>query len=321
MDSEEIKRQVIFGTGRGKPPEHRRFGKGQSGNPKGRPRKAQQQPVESLDDQPTLSAFINIANRPVDVRQDGQSVSMSRGDAVIESVVVSAIKGNARSQALFLDMKRRADVAVAAERHRSNAFWSDYKRDAYAQIAAASAEGLPQQPLIPHPDDIIIDTRSGVRFIGPMDAAEQAKVDETVKLREVLIMQAALDERSTHRLDGEPLAAPSGAHVMAFALDATLPRRLRFSDIDWLMHTLKYDGMAKRELLKCLFTAWRKLKADVPRGFVFPAMGGIVRQIGMVTRLAEDIRDGVIDPLAMTVEEFAAVILERAEELGILEKP
>jgi Family of unknown function (DUF5681) len=310
MDSEEIKRMVITGTGRGKPPEHSRFAKGQSGNPKGRPRKAPQ-PALTLADQPTLSALLNIANRTVDVRQDGKSVSMSRGDAVIESVVVSAIKGNARSQALFLDMKRRADAAVAAERRSSNELWSNYKRDAYARIAAAKKQDLPPPALVPHPDDIIIDPSNDVRFIGPIDDEEQARLEQTLKLRDVLIMQSALDNRSTHRLDGEPLSQPGSAEIIAMLLDRTVPPRLRLPSINWAMRSMQYEGMSKRELLKSLFTAWRKLKSDVPRGFVFPNMDGVVRHVTMINTLLADIQNGAIDPDAMTVEEFAEGIEER----------
>lgn len=41
----------------------------------------------------------------------------------------------------------------------------------------------------PHPDDVVIDYERGVRFIGPVDEEQAARLEETCKMRDVLILQ------------------------------------------------------------------------------------------------------------------------------------
>ena len=83
---------------------------------------------------------------------------------------------------------------------------------------------------MPYPDDIIIDHANGPRFVGPIDAYEQTKLNETIRLRDTLIMQDELDNRSTVRLNGEPLTEPGSAALLSFILDMGVPPRLQLSE-------------------------------------------------------------------------------------------
>lgn len=46
----------------------------------------------------------------------------------------------------------------------------------------------------PHADDIVADADLGVRFIGPIDEAEQAKMEETRRMRDLLLIQDHNDQ-------------------------------------------------------------------------------------------------------------------------------
>ena len=317
MDEEDIKRSAsaIFGVGYGKPPENNRFQKGQSGNPKGRPKKASSD--LSLADQPMLSAVLLVANKTVPVRDGGQMTEMSMLEAVVAATAACAVKGNARSQATFIGLAQKAHDAKALEQRRSTEFWTEYKRTWSAQIAEAKKRGEAIPSVLPHPDDIIIDHAKGPRFLGPFDEEEEAKINETIRLRDTLIMQDEWDHRSTVRLSGEPLTEPGSAGLMSIVLDGGVPPRLQLSETQRALKMMKYESMPKRELLKRLFSAWRRLGSPRPRGYVSPNLTYTEKYLRLLFGLVSSVREGAIDPISMPQEELAEIIYERAKMYGI----
>jgi hypothetical protein len=310
MDEEQIKGRVIFGTasgsGYGKPPEHSRFKKGQSGNPNGRPKKAAS--GTSLADQPTLSAILDAASRIVPVREGGILIQMSMRDALVNATCMSAVKGNARSQALVLDLLRKGDAAKAEEIRRSNELWREYKRIISAEIAEAKKQGLPVPKPLPHPDDVVIDERTGPKFLGPLHEQAQAMLEQTLRCRDTLIMQDALDRRSAVRLDGTPLAEPGAAEFLAILFDKFVPPRLRLSSAEWACRSLRYEDMPKRKLLKLLFEAWQKLGSPRPRGYVSADLSATIEQVESIASLLQYIQTHNLDPDRMGKDEWQQVI-------------
>src|SRR5690606_30589903 len=112
--------------------------------------------------------------------------------------------------------------------------------------------------------DIVIDQLEGPRFLGPIDEEEQAQLEAALRHRDVLIIQHALDRRSTTRLDGTPLTEPGSAILLAMVMDRFVPKRLRFSEIDWINAVGRYKWMPKRQLLKLLYSSWRELGVARP---------------------------------------------------------
>ena len=76
-----------YEIGYGKPPEHTRFQPGQSGNPKGRPKGRK-----------NVSTIVNEVLHERITAQEGSKVrSMSRLEAIIRSLSVRAMKGDAKA--------------------------------------------------------------------------------------------------------------------------------------------------------------------------------------------------------------------------------
>ncbi|WP_137154519.1 DUF5681 domain-containing protein [Rhizobium sp. FKL33] len=289
MDEEAIKRQILFGEdSEPKRPANRgQFQKGQSGNPKGRPKKAIAD--HALFDQPMLSAALSLADSHVPVREGGETHSIPWREAIMRSIFTNAAKGNARSQTLAVHTIMRADAERARKRAEEIAFWRDYQQKTWAQIEAAKRKGLPPPTPLPHPDDIILDVQEGVRFKGPIDEVWQAKLEETIRYRDALIMQDALDQRSDSRLDGEPMRDPGAAGLCAHLLEKSIPPRLRLTDTEWLLRMMKYEGMPKRALMKELYGAWRGLGKDLPRGYVFPERTVMVENMEIIMSKVHEI--------------------------------
>jgi hypothetical protein len=91
-----------FEIGYGKPPKHRQFKPGQSGNPRGRPRK--EVAIQTL--RAMREAFIRAANREVTVTEAGKARRMPAIDAVFHRLMMKALAGDHRSIKLFIERTR-----------------------------------------------------------------------------------------------------------------------------------------------------------------------------------------------------------------------
>lgn len=214
------------------------------------------------------------------------------------------LKGNARYAGLYNDMLRSANQARAREIREENEFWAKYRSDAYAELNRARAAGQPEPKLLPHPDDIAIDRHKGVTVRGPVDEEDDRKVQHTIKLCDVLLMQDELDRRVDVRLDGSPLQEPGAAMVMFHFLQLTLPKRLQVSDNDLLFRIMKLGDVTKRDLLKRLYAGWRKVGMPRPRGYVSVDREVAVRVFTGLFEVLDRIRSGKLKPSDHTAEEF-----------------
>jgi hypothetical protein len=81
-----------YAVGYKRPPQHTRFQPGQSGNPSGRPKGAQN----------FKSLFQKIMKEQISLREGDTTKKISKAEAILRGLAISAMKGDARSlMALF----------------------------------------------------------------------------------------------------------------------------------------------------------------------------------------------------------------------------
>ena len=84
-------------SGRSGPPKHSRFKKGQSGNPKGRPRKAK-------PDTPSGSAFDIVFDRTLTIRTGGEAREVDIEEALLHKTLEEALDGSRPARRKIMTM-------------------------------------------------------------------------------------------------------------------------------------------------------------------------------------------------------------------------
>ncbi|QDY99441.2 hypothetical protein FQ775_03100 [Nitratireductor mangrovi] len=301
------KEQIIGGVGYRNPPKATRFQRGQSGNPGGRPRAPKAEGL-TLEDQPLLQAVHDQAAKPIRMREGDTVLEVPTREAVTRSVMVAALKGNARSQGLALDLIRSADIQRARDRSKRQAFAHEFKRVQTRRFERAVEAGEETRRILPHPDDIVIDDDYGYHFAGPVDEAELCKVEQIVRYRDALIMQDVLDERLAARQASQTeqpdRSEQSGALLFASVLDSTLPSRFRLDDTTIILRQLRYEAVNLRQLLKDTYRAWKAAGASAKRGARFADLQSAHKLLTNVFDFVQAVREGRIDVDAIARGEF-----------------
>ena len=102
--TEEPRSKPVYEIGWGKPPQHTRFKKGRSANPKGRPSGTRNLKTD----------LINELGGHIRVREGDREILISKQEAFLKSLIARALKGDARASALLINMMAKLlDVASA----------------------------------------------------------------------------------------------------------------------------------------------------------------------------------------------------------------
>jgi hypothetical protein len=90
-----------YEVGYGKPPEHSRFAKGRSGNPKGRPRGTKNLKADLIEE----------LQERIQIRENDRAFQISKQRAVVKTVLARTLKGDMRAAStLFNAMFRLLDL-------------------------------------------------------------------------------------------------------------------------------------------------------------------------------------------------------------------
>ena len=87
-----------YAVGRGRPPKHTRWKKGQSGNPRGRPKKRSQKKRDLIDELEQEGA------EQISVHENGKAEMMSKRKAFIKGLYNRALNGNPAAAKLLMSM-------------------------------------------------------------------------------------------------------------------------------------------------------------------------------------------------------------------------
>lgn len=251
---EEIKHTILFGTGYKRPPQHSRFKKGQSGNPKGRPKTAHRE----LDSDRSANAIVRReGERLISVREGTEVRDMPTIDAVARKQAATALAGNAYAQKHFFERYDRGERERQQRIAEEVELYTRYVKVTRAEMAEAKAKGKPIPEPFLHPDDIVIDPEQGVTFLCPLTEEGRGLLEENKQWRDVLIMQSILDQRMAENGDGVDVLDRPGSAALASAqlMNKSLPERHRLSDMRFVIRMDHYDTWSKRKLLKEVYRA------------------------------------------------------------------
>jgi len=310
---QELRRDVVHDTGYKKPPKHTQFKKGQSGNPKGRPRKDDFGPGA---DRSASKLLLQEADRSITLTDASGSTESTAIEAVARKQYLTAMKGNPLAQKHVIE---RYDLAER-DRRQSIAeeikIWRLYCDRTRKEIADAKAKGeTPPDPL-PHPDDIVLDLDKGVQFLGPLLPEHVDAIEEACRTRDLLILQDELDRRLAEDTDvDDPLDGPGAALLFACSLDNWVPLRWRLSDGAMASAMMRARKLTKRQLLKTVYQGWRALGRQVPRGETFGSVRDGRLALKLSYKFVRGIKDGDFDN--STTEDIAEVLMDIFEEVGV----
>lgn len=167
-------------VGYGRPPTEYQFQKGRSGNPGGRPRGSKNK-LGKMDaaQLPTDNLILAEAYRPVTIREGERTIEIPAIQAAVRSLAIAAMKGSRLSQRALADLVRAVEERKSSEHQTAleNAF--EYQQQWTIELERRRKLGITDLPdPVPHPEDIIINLRSGhVRTEGPLDEREKKDWD------------------------------------------------------------------------------------------------------------------------------------------------
>ena len=270
--------------GYGNPPKSTQFKKGQSGNPKGRPRK-----VITADTFTTIADVEHRAlHQTVRVKTPSGSKKMSIKEAVVQKRINMAIQGNRLVSREILHREELREQAKA----QSDQNWSDHLRDLkyrHQAVLDRHAANRTEPPhLLPHPADIIFDHKTGYYVLeGPYDADMYKTVERTLVVIEHMLVWFTIHEREG---TGSGKAKANLFLILAQLYERTLPPSQVWSDIKWTTTMMDFGGMRQRELIKTEKVLAAKIATPIrpepnylrlaQREKIFTVIDGLIERFG-----------------------------------------
>lgn len=243
-------KQGDYEVGYGKPPKSTRFKKGQSGNPRGRPRKAKPRPLR-LSDAPSERIFEEEIYRPVKLRENGKEIELSTIQAVTRSQTTSAIKGNRLAQKEVIARAERLEREKQDQKIARYVELKQYKERGEKIISECAKKDKPIPKLLPHPEDIFLNPVTGDACINGPETEADERYYETAKLmRDHMLLMHVDAKKSKKGLklehEGEQFCAYA---IFAHTMDLTMPKRFRWVNYEDSKLIREYEDLPKKARL------------------------------------------------------------------------
>jgi hypothetical protein len=270
-----------YDVGYKKPPESRRFVKGKSGNPRGRPTKKKPDP-KPLVDKSTMESVLKVAQREVTVREGDSLAKIPAFDAIIQSMAAAAMKGNVQAQKTFVELVDEARREQAADIKGDHAFWRDYAATYDKYVVTLQRAGKPVPEGLPHPDDLVFEENCPVMLRGgdPIIAAQNWST--MVRFRDVLMLQAEQDIRcypSEEKYQRRTTIFVS--HYLLVHTNDCLPKRMQLSDDQIQFRMYDISCLRKRTLEERLRAGWADLGVPYAPNQITPPLKPLLAHFGI----------------------------------------
>ena len=239
-----------------KPPKATQFSKGETGNPRGRPRKPKpEERTITFSDAPYDAAFREEIYRKLKLRENGEEIELTAQQAIMRTRIMSALKGNRFAQKAALEEIERKEQEYFQRKIDRCIYLNRAKRDGERKLAEAKKNNTEPPKLLPHPDDIVVNLSTGDAYVtGPETEEDEKFCEYSTRFRDYLLLKAVDEgEIGTEKPKGNDKSQPSYL-LLASLMDQVLPARYR-----WQYKETKTSARLKVHLRR------RKL-ADCPPG-------------------------------------------------------
>ncbi len=172
-------------VGYGRPPIKTRWVRGQSGNPKGSSktrRRTKENANMSVSD-----SVLAEGNRLVKIKEGDQILEITMDQALLRGLHVLGLKGSRIATKDSLDLIYRARKEIEQQRQERYLKCIEYVDTVRPEFEQNAKLGKPPPNIVPHPDDIEFNHRTGVvYFQGPLTRDEKRKLEKCEELRDEL---------------------------------------------------------------------------------------------------------------------------------------
>jgi Family of unknown function (DUF5681) len=267
---EGIKNAVIYGVGYSSPPREHQFKKGQSGNPKGRPRKnVNSNEIGTVLSGSNAAIISRVFHEPVTILRNGRRHKVPKAEFIQRTIEKQAANGSVNAAKRLHDQAYAEDAAAAASQKDVKEFWLSYIAERATALNVASQNKLEPSRYWIDPEDIVFVPDGFVRIKGAESAKDVADFEALERFRNLLIVEIVHLARigSVSAIE-DTVAFPLLARI-EFHLSQAANRRGQalwdeLQDVDMM---LRRNFLARRRLI------WQALGIQNPlRQFPFPKL-------------------------------------------------